>query len=1085
MPAQPSAAQVRLNNIVKCLTTTAGSLEVLAHSLREPSLEAISYTTHSLLRDIKNLKQNKNECIQLLEQTQGLLDAILVTHIKSDMGTDLPPSVLKHIKNFTETLHKVHTFIEAQQKGSKIRRLFHQGELATLLKDCKQGLQQSIYSFQFETGKIMKDITDIQRESTARHEEVLHLIDTLSDTGSDQTSAISRVSCSSLNSSTSMTMLPSEPKIFHGREPELIEILQLFSHGHPRLAILGAGGMGKTTVAQAVLHHTQIITKFEQHRHFVACDSAATSIEMAALLGAHLGLKPGRDLTQVVVQHLCDSTSSLLILDNLETVWEPLESRKDIEAFLSLLTGVEHLALIITMRGAERPGKVAWTHPFLPPLSPLEQDAARQIFIDIADDVHDPDEVDQVLALTDNMPLAISLLAHLADADGCSTVLLRWEEERTSALSNGWDRKSNLDLSIALSLSSPRLRRFPHANKLLSLLSMLPNGLSDVELVQSKVPINHILGCKTVLLSTSLAYNDSHQRLKVLMPVREYVQKIQPPRNDLIRPLRTYFKALLELYKEYGGHSLASGTVTRILLNHANIQNLLQHGLFQGHPDVVDCIYCSCYLSRFSRLTSQGGISLMRQIPAIIPLLHNHHLEIYVAIELLDSWRHGYIEDLETFIAQTVSHVDQCCDLDIKCDFYLSLALMYREKQNNLPAAQDFSEIAISLAIVIVNTKKHSQGLISMAWIHWYLGCYTAAQAYAKESQRLARISANLYGEANALEIGAACCYSQGDYPECLALCTRAKDLLTACGMSRSQLSLIITATQAEIHKVKSEYSEARNIHQQILNETLAQDTWNRGFALLNIAEINVSMNNPKDAVQKQISAANNIFSTMTNVRGPTVCDMIMADLLLREGDMPAAKGLFLKCLKRSWGKDAELVSGCLERLGDASRWDQSSNTRAWATVSLAHAKKFREKLLTFKALLSLGQIFLNQGDEDTATNLFNVALDGFTKMDVHCSRAECMFHLGDICKRRGDLLKAVELWDTARPLFERSSQYKQVTKIDARLASVGQNFLDQHRKSLASLAKLSVPSAVVIEEEVEDDLSDVDVLEEGALALV
>ena len=48
----------------------------------------------------------------------------------------------------------------------------------------------------------------------------------------------------------------------------------------------------------------------------------------------------------------------------------------------------------------------------------------------------------------------------------------------------------------------------PGAKNLLSLLSMLPDGLSDVELIQSKLPINDILGCKTALIQTGLAYTD-------------------------------------------------------------------------------------------------------------------------------------------------------------------------------------------------------------------------------------------------------------------------------------------------------------------------------------------------------------------------------------------------------------------------------------------------------------------------------------------------------------------------------------------------------------------------------------------------
>jgi hypothetical protein len=51
-----------------------------------------------------------------------------------------------------------------------------------------------------------------------------------------------------------------------------------------------------------------------------------------------------------------------------------------------------------------------------------------------------------------------------------------------------------------------------------------------------------------------------------------------------------------------------------------------------------------------------------------------------------------------------------------------------------------------------------------------------------------------------------------------------------------------------------------------------------------------------------------------------------------------------------------------------------------------------------------------------------------------------------------------VELWTTARPLFEKSSQAKQVEKINQRLAGVGDNVLEQHRKNLAHLAEFTAP---------------------------
>ncbi|KAJ7934592.1 P-loop containing nucleoside triphosphate hydrolase protein, partial [Mycena leptocephala] len=339
-----------------------------------------------------------------------------------------------------------------------------------------------------------------------------------------------------------ISMLPSEPRIFHGRELELSDILHLFSQGTPRIAVLGAGGIGKTCLARTIVHHTEITKKYNHHRYFLVCDSVTSKVELAALLGIHLGLKPGRDPCHAVVHHLSCAPPTLLVLDNLETVWEPADSRAEIEEFLSLLTDIEHLALMITMRGAERPAKVHWTHPFVQPLKPLDQIAARQTFIDIADGRHDPEEVDKVLFLTGNMPLAINLLAHLVDSEGCSNVLSRWEGEKTALLSEGYDRRSNLDLSITLSLLSPRLK--PYAQDLLSLLSMLPDGLSDAELVQSKLPINNILACKVALIRTALAYKDENKRLKALAPIREYMQKNQRPGQHLVRPVLKYFQEL-------------------------------------------------------------------------------------------------------------------------------------------------------------------------------------------------------------------------------------------------------------------------------------------------------------------------------------------------------------------------------------------------------------------------------------------------------------------------------------------------------------------------------------------------------------
>jgi Cdc6-like AAA superfamily ATPase len=149
------------------------------------------------------------------------------------------------------------------------------------------------------------------------------------------------------DSSKSFSMLPSKPKIFHGRESELDSIIKILTAASARIAILGAGGMGKTSLARAALHHPDVVSKYDCF--FVPCDSVTTSVGIAALITEHIGLKPGQDLTRPVLHYFAAHSTCLLILDNLETPWEPLASRRDVEELLSLLTDIPHLALMVSL----------------------------------------------------------------------------------------------------------------------------------------------------------------------------------------------------------------------------------------------------------------------------------------------------------------------------------------------------------------------------------------------------------------------------------------------------------------------------------------------------------------------------------------------------------------------------------------------------------------------------------------------------------------------------------------------------------------------------------------------------------------
>jgi hypothetical protein len=147
-------------------------------------------------------------------------------------------------------------------------------------------------------------------------------------------------------SSGSFSLLPASPQIFHGRESELQDLVNTLLAEPARVAIMGPGGMGKTTLAVAALHSPQVVDKYPT-RHFIPCDSAQANDALVATIASHLGLEASQGSAKYIVHHLTMQPPCMLILDNFETPWEPVDGRAKVEEFLSLLTDVPHVALLV------------------------------------------------------------------------------------------------------------------------------------------------------------------------------------------------------------------------------------------------------------------------------------------------------------------------------------------------------------------------------------------------------------------------------------------------------------------------------------------------------------------------------------------------------------------------------------------------------------------------------------------------------------------------------------------------------------------------------------------------------------------
>ncbi|KAJ6565535.1 hypothetical protein DFH09DRAFT_984319 [Mycena vulgaris] len=990
---------------------------------------------------VQNARFQRERYLRIVEEIHHSLCALTSLSIHSEDIQSL--NMLNHIAQYASTLQKLDSCLRSQCELGTIKRLFKQGEISAQLDTCETELRALLTIFKAKQAVgLATAVVEFDIDTETRHQELLEIMS--SQSGSLDT--LSSIGRSSLNASSgSFSLLPASPKIFHGRESELEDLADTLLTIPARVAVLGPGGMGKTTLAMAALHHLKVANKY-QTRYFISCESAPTRESLIAIMGAHLGLDTSNTSERAVLALLSAGQPCLMILDNFETPWEALDGRATVEKFLALLADIPHVALLLTMRGAERPSRVQWTHPFLRPLMPLDQAAARLTFIEIADEIHDASEVDQRLEITDNIPLAVQLVAGIAASVGCQDTIDRWNIERTSLLSAGYDKRSNLDISISLSLSSPRMLSAPHAVELLSLMSLLSDGISDLDLLQSNIPIPYISNCKTTLIRTSLAYVDHAGQFKVLAPIREYIHLASPPSQRLVRPLRQYLIDMLKLYSGWShASSLVVDLVPRLVSNLGNLHNILLDGLGSGHADLRESILGILMLSTLNIMMNRGLTPLMLRLPEVLSGMDDHELHGRFISGALEA-RHLYtLPNPEMAIDNAIEHFRLIQDRDgeLEARLYFMIAAYYHECVHDLKRAEDFCRLALSVASQSNSDTAKLRPLIGLGLIELQRGDYSRALQLAQEIYRIAHASGNLRGKLNGIRSQALCYSSMGDFKQCMKCLEEGKELVIQAGMQGGQMEILLMDIEANLYQTKTEYSNARRIQEAILNQTSpVLSPVDHAYALATIAFLDIVTGAEADFVSRNLDAAMTAFQSAQYPRGISFCEIYHAELLLREGDATGARFVYMRHFATARDSDDdEIACYCASKLADPTNpVHADTESVQWAVVFLALVlrPRMRSLLTVNQALRSLGDVLVRQGADDSALSILDLALEGFTRMDVHQSKAECMHTMGDIYARRGDICRAREVWETARPLFDRSEQTKEVVRIDKKLEALG-----------------------------------------------
>ncbi|TFK33409.1 hypothetical protein BDQ12DRAFT_615326, partial [Crucibulum laeve] len=712
------------------------------------------------------------------------------------------------------------------------------------------------------------------------------------------------------------SIAPFPPINFVGRDDLVQQGLDHISRKSPaHIAILGPGGIGKTSLALAILNHEKARNIFNNHCYFIPCEIFTTGLDLSIAILQVLGgsfLGQEQDVLSLLRQRLSQTGDMLLVIDNFETLWLENSSVAEVKRILEIIASTESITLILTMRGDMPPRCIEWSI-ILPPegLGPLTIDAAKEMYLNGKQvDSQDESILEKLLVETDCVPLAVSLLSALGNVYPISNLYDRWTRNKTQLLKvrdGGGQLTKSTSVAISINLSLESFQN-ADASRLLFLIAYLPEGFPHwIQLLESITNLEDPYDAVDILSNTGLTYKTSNKTLTMLSPTRHYI-------NTREKPNKAQFEADLQHIIDFINNSVKKNSDNLSLFGSANITTIFAD-FVKSNPTLEhtqSALKCSQYLAG-------QNIYLINLVETLISV-----------IEKLGS---------QEMLGESVMHYR---------DMLLALASWSKAEQETIHAYEIYKKLGDKL--------KMAQNLQSLGHGLKMEGKFVEASRKHEEAYTIFKDLNNQPGMANALKALGLSLRLQNRFKEASAKLTDAYKIYEELQDTKG-MAFVLKAI-GNILRSRKQYEEALEKHKEAYSMfTKRKHKVGMADSLHCIGDDLRLLDRPDEAAKKHLEAYEHYKDLKNDLGMAEALDSLGDDLRIMEKYEEALKKHEVAYQTFSKLQNKRSMGNSLNSMGDVFRM-QEKYTEA--------IKKYTEAYEIFEQLenkLKMAKILKNLGD--------------------------------------------------------------------------------------------------------------------------